>query len=73
MTIATFLSPEWEDKMQDKLIAMEEPIMEDLEDEAPAETRSSPAPSALPMIEVTHFDDTDHPTGTYRRPLHSFL
>jgi len=27
----------------------------------------------LPMIEITHFDETDHPAGTYRRPLHSFL
>lgn len=59
--------------MQDKLITMDEPMIEDLEDEAPAEDQSSPAPCALPMIEVTHFDDTDHPADSYRRPLHSFL
>ncbi len=59
--------------MQDKLITMEEPIIENYEDESAAETQSSPAPSALPMIEVTHFDEMDQPAGTYRRPLHSFL
>ena len=59
--------------MQDKLIAMEEVIVEDLGDETPAEDQPSPVPAALPMIEVTLFDETDHPAGTYRRPLHSFL
>ena len=73
MTIATFLPLLWEDRMQDKLIAMEEPIIEDYEDDSAAETQPSPAPDALPMIEVTHFDETDQPAGTYRRPLHSFL
>ena len=73
MTIATFLLPLWEGQMQDKFIAMEEPIIEDHEDETPAENELSPAPAALPMIEITHFDELDHPAGTYRRPLHSFL
>jgi hypothetical protein len=52
---------------------MEEPIIENHEDDSPAESELSPAPAALPMIEITHFDELDHPAGTYRRPLHSFL
>ena len=59
--------------MQDKFIAMEEVIVEDLGDEIPAEEQPPAAPTPLPMIEVTLFDETDHPAGTYRRPLHSFL
>ena len=59
--------------MQDKPIAMEEPIIEELEDDSPVENQPSPAPRALPMIEVTHFDEADNPAGSYRRPLHSFL
>ncbi len=59
--------------MPDKLTAMEEVIVEDLGDETPAEDQSAPTPAALPMIEITLFDETDHPAGTYRRPLHSFL
>lgn len=59
--------------MPDKLIAMEEVIVEDLGDEIAAEEQPSAVPTALPMIEVTLFDETDHPAGTYRRPLHSFL
>ena len=59
--------------MQDKLIAMDEPIIEDFVDEAPVEDKLSPDSETLPMIEITHFDETDHPAGTYRRPLHSFL
>lgn len=59
--------------MQDKLIAMDEPVIEDFVDEAPVEDKLSPDSKTLPMIEITHFDETDHPAGTYRRPLHSFL
>ena len=59
--------------MQDKLIAMDEPVIEDFVDEAPVEDKLSPDSKTLPMIEITHFDETDRPAGTYRRPLHSFL
>ena len=52
---------------------MDEPVIEDFVDEAPVEDKPSPDSKTLPMIEITHFDETDHPAGTYRRPLHSFL
>ena len=59
--------------MQDKLIAMDEPVIEDFVDEVPVEDKPTLDSKTLPMIEITHFDETDHPAGTYRRPLHSFL
>ena len=59
--------------MQDKLIAIEDRLIEDFEDEGSAEDQQISAPNASPMIEITHFDETDHPANSYRRPLHSFL
>ena len=59
--------------MQDKLIAMDEPFLEVIEEADNADEQQSTAPTARPMIEVTYFDDTDHPADSYRRPLHSFL
>ena len=59
--------------MQDKFIAMDDVIIEDLGEEIETEAQPSPAASVVPVIEVTHFDESDHPAGTYRRPLHSFL
>lgn len=59
--------------MQDKLITMDEPFLEDIEDTDTVDDHQSPAPATLPMIEVTYFDEADHPADSYRRPLHSFL
>jgi len=59
--------------MQDKLIAIDEPVIENFGDEAPVEDKPPPDSKTPPTIETTHFDETDHPAGTYRRPLHSFL
>ncbi|MEX0503697.1 hypothetical protein AB3X55_08895 [Alphaproteobacteria bacterium LSUCC0719] len=67
------IRPLWEDRMQDKLIARDEPYLEDIDETDSADGQPSPATSALPMIEVTYFDDADHPADSYRRPLHSFL
>ena len=59
--------------MQDKLIAMDEPAIEDFIDEGPVEDKPSQDPKTLPFIEITHFDETDRPADTYWRPLHNFL
>ena len=59
--------------MQDKLIARDEPYLEDIDETDSADGQPSAGPTTLPMIEVTYFDDADLPTDSYRRPLHSFL
>jgi hypothetical protein len=59
--------------MQDKLIAMDDHLIEDLdEDHGITEVPASDIKS-VPVIEITRFDDNDLPLDTRVLPLQRFL
>ena len=59
--------------MQDKLIAMDDHLIEDLdEDHGVTEAPASDIKN-VPVIEITRFDDNDLPLDTRVLPLQRFL
>ena len=59
--------------MQDKLIAMDDHLVEDLEEHHGVTEAPASESEQVPVIEITRFDDNDLPLDTRVLPLQRFL
>lgn len=59
--------------MQDKHIAMDDQLAEDLGENHASGAKPALQAKSVPVIEITRFDDDDLPVDTRVLPLHRFL
>lgn len=59
--------------MQDKHIAMDDRLAEDLHEDHTSGAKPALQAKSVPVIEITRFDDDDLPVDTRVLPLHRFL